>query len=45
MWDEETGGGFDGLTPEGVNLNRGAESTLALLSTLQHGRRLVTARR
>ena len=36
MWDPETGGGFDGLLPDGVNLNQGAESTLAVLSTLQH---------
>jgi hypothetical protein len=40
MWDPDTGGGFDGLTPRGPNLNQGAESTLALLSTMQHGRRL-----
>jgi hypothetical protein len=39
MWDPETGGGFDGLTPGGANLNQGTESTLALLSTLQHARR------
>ena len=37
MWDESTGGGYDGLTGHGPNLNQGAESTLALLSTLQHG--------
>jgi len=43
MWDPGTGGGFDGLTPQGPNLNQGTESTLALLSTLQHARRLVTA--
>lgn len=36
MWDPATGGGYDGLTPHGPNLNQGAESTLALLSTLQH---------
>lgn len=36
MWDPETGGGYDGLTANGPNLNQGAESTLALLSTLQH---------
>ena len=36
MWDPSTGGGFDGLTPTGPNLNQGAESTLALISTLQH---------
>jgi hypothetical protein len=40
MWDPETGGGYDGLTPRGPNLNQGAESTLALISTLQHSRRL-----
>lgn len=40
MWDPETGGGYDGLTPLGPNLNQGAESTLALISTLQHARRL-----
>ena len=43
MWDEETGGGYDGLTPSGANLNEGAESTLALLATLQHARRLMPA--
>ncbi|MEU8237741.1 glycosyltransferase [Actinoplanes missouriensis] len=37
MWDPATGGGYDGLTPYGPNLNQGAESTLALISTLQHG--------
>lgn len=41
MWDPETGGGFDGLEADGVNRNQGAESTLALLSTLQHARYLV----
>jgi hypothetical protein len=40
MWDAATGGGYDGLTPYGPNLNQGAESTLALISTLQHARRL-----
>jgi hypothetical protein len=43
MWDPETGGGYDGLMLHGPNLNQGAESTLALISTLQHGRG-VTAR-
>jgi hypothetical protein len=38
MWDEVTGGGFDGLEPAGANQNCGAESSLALLSTLQHAR-------
>jgi hypothetical protein len=36
MWDTETGGGFDGLLGECVNLNQGAESTLAVIATLQH---------
>jgi len=40
MLDEDSGGGCDGLLPGGRNGNQGAESTLALLSTLQHGRRL-----
>jgi hypothetical protein len=39
MWDAETSGGYDGLTPTGPNLNQGAESTLALISTLQHAPR------
>jgi hypothetical protein len=38
MWDPLTGGGFDGLTPDGPNLNQGAESTLAFLSTMQVAR-------
>jgi hypothetical protein len=36
MLDPATGGGFDGLTEHGPNLNEGTESTLALVSTLQH---------
>ena len=44
MWDPETGGGFDGLHVDGVNRNQGAESTLAVLSTLQHARRFSTVR-
>lgn len=39
MWDTETGGGFDGLLADCVNLNQGAESTLAVISTLQHAQR------
>ncbi|BBH65287.1 glycosyl transferase [Actinoplanes sp. OR16] len=35
MWDAATGGGYDGLTPTGPNLNQGAESTLALIATFQ----------
>ena len=38
MWDPDTGGAFDGLEVHGANLNQGTESTLALLSTLQHAR-------
>jgi hypothetical protein len=40
MWDRATGGGYDGLMADGVNLNQGAESTLALLSTFQQAARL-----
>jgi hypothetical protein len=42
MYDPQTGGGYDGLKVDGPNLNQGAESTLALLSTLQHARALAT---
>jgi hypothetical protein len=35
MWDPFTGGGFDGLEPNGPNYNQGTESTLAVISTLQ----------
>jgi hypothetical protein len=38
MWDPGTGGAFDGLEETGANLNQGTESTLALISTLQHAR-------
>ena len=38
MFDDVSGGGYDGLQPEGVNLNQGAESTLALISTMQRAR-------
>jgi hypothetical protein len=36
MFDPQTGGAFDGLHPDGVNENQGAESAIALLTTLQH---------
>ena len=36
MWDPVTGGGYDGLTAIGPNLNQGAESTLALVTTMQY---------
>lgn len=38
MIDLHTGGGYDGLHIDGVNLNQGAESTLAMVSTMQHRR-------
>ncbi|MEU7482078.1 hypothetical protein AB0A63_39340 [Lentzea sp. NPDC042327] len=41
MRDDQTGGGYDGLTPQGPNNNQGAESTLALISTRQHLRTLL----
>jgi hypothetical protein len=40
MWDPETGGGFDALQADGVNSNQGTESTLAVISTLQHAQRI-----
>ncbi|GIF09991.1 glycosyltransferase [Actinoplanes teichomyceticus] len=42
MYDSESGGCYDGLTADGPNLNQGAESTLALVSTLQHARTLAS---
>jgi hypothetical protein len=42
MYDPLTGGCYDGLTADGPNVNQGAESTLALLSTLQHARTMAT---
>ncbi|MFG1791844.1 glycosyltransferase [Nocardia sp. NPDC049149] len=38
--DPASGGCCDGLEPTGINENQGAESTLALLSTLQQANRL-----
>lgn len=35
MCEAESGAGYDGLTPQGPNLNQGAESTLAFVSTMQ----------
>src|SRR4051812_6444220 len=43
MADEATGGGYDGLSAHGPNLNEGAESTIALISTMQHARALAAA--
>ena len=39
VYDDTTGGCYDGLTPQGVNLNEGAESTLSFL-----GARLIMER-
>jgi hypothetical protein len=41
MYDPRTGGGYDGLERYGRNDNQGAESTIALISTLQQGIRLI----
>ncbi len=38
MYDPRTGAGYDGLLVDGRNFNRGAESTLAALTTLQQAR-------
>ena len=43
LYDHSTGAGYDGLEAGGVNLNRGAESTLSALGALQAGHRLVKA--
>lgn len=40
LYDPRSGGGCDGLHPGRRNANQGAESTLALVSTLQQARRL-----
>lgn len=38
MYDSNTGAGYDGLRADGRNFNRGAESTLAALTTLHQAR-------
>ncbi len=43
MYDVITGGGYDGLTQDGPNINQGAESTLSLLMVQQHAHRAVLA--
>jgi hypothetical protein len=43
MLDEQTGGGCDGLTVTGRNINQGAESTMAMISVLQQGHCLIAA--
>ena len=44
LYDAGSGGCCDGLEPHGRNENQGAESTLALVTTLQHAARLAAAR-
>lgn len=44
LYDEVSGGCRDGLQALGCNENQGAESTLAMISTLQHAHRLALAR-
>jgi len=44
MYDHASGGGYDGLERSGVNENQGAESTLALVSTMQRARLLASVR-
>jgi hypothetical protein len=44
LLDERTGGGCDGLSASGRNRNQGAESTLAMISVMQHSRHLASAR-
>lgn len=43
MVDPDTGGGYDGLQDTGVNLNQGAESTMAAVSTVQRVRGVLAA--
>ena len=43
LLDERTGGCSDGLTGAGRSRNQGAESTLAMIAVLQHGRRMNAA--
>lgn len=45
LLDRATGGCADGLTAGGVNLNEGAESTLALIGALQQAQRVEQALR
>ena len=44
LYDEDSGGGADGLRPDGLNNNRGAESTLAALTALQRADDIAAAR-
>jgi hypothetical protein len=40
MLNEHTGGGHDSLGPSARSRNQGARATLAMISVLQHGRRV-----
>ena len=40
LYDDVSGGGCDGLMPDGRNENQGAESTLAMISTFQQAHRV-----
>jgi hypothetical protein len=44
MHDPLSGGGYDGLEANSVNINQGAESTLAFLSTMQRTESLFSSR-
>jgi hypothetical protein len=44
LLDEQSGGGCDGLGPSSRNRNQGAESTLAMISVMQQGCRLIAVR-
>jgi hypothetical protein len=44
LYDARTGGCFDGLQDDSVNMNQGAESTLAFLLALQEMKLLELAR-
>jgi hypothetical protein len=45
LFDERTGGCSDGLTSAGRSRNQSAESTLAMIAVLQHGRRMAAPTR
>jgi hypothetical protein len=45
LLDARTGGCRDGLEPDGVNENEGAESTIAAITALQQARRIQAAAR
>jgi hypothetical protein len=44
LLDEQSGGGCDGIGPSSRNRNQGAESTLAMISVMQQGCRLIAVR-